>query len=92
MASLADVLRARGRLVEHAHARAVVRTTNLRADERSLIAEPRNAKAAANVFSKVVGQPTELVLEEAGPAQRAAPDKFTLQVNDMFGGRIEDDG
>jgi hypothetical protein len=31
------------------------------------------------------------VLEEAAPAQRPAPDTFTMQVNDMFGGRIEDD-
>ncbi len=69
-----------------------MRIANLRPDERSLIAEPRNAKAAANVFSKIAGQPTELVFEEAGPAQRAAPDMFTMQVNDMFGGRIEDDG
>lgn len=91
MAALAEVLRARGRLVEHVGGRALVRLSNLRPDERPLVAEPRNAKAAATVFSRIAGQPTELVFDEPGPTQRAPSDVFTVQVNDMFSGRIEDD-
>ncbi|MFN0242787.1 MAG: DNA polymerase III subunit gamma/tau [Planctomycetota bacterium] len=94
-ASLAEVLRARGRMSAIEDGRVRVRLVDVRPDERLLLREPRNVKACSAAMSKVLGRACEVVLEDDAPAPapaRDTQDMFTGQVSDLFAGRIEDEG
>lgn len=89
--SLAELLRARGRLVELGARHALVRCGNLRPEERVLLGEPRNKKACSAAFARVLGREIEVRFADAEPPPRAPKDPFTDKVTELFGGRIEDD-
>lgn len=92
-ASLAEVLRARGRLTAIEDARVRVRLVDVKPDERTLLREPRNMKACSAAMTKVLGRASDVVLEDDAPvAVRDDQDLFTGQVSDLFAGRIEDEG
>ena len=90
-ASLAELLRLRGRLVELSAERAFVRFTGLKPEERTLLGEPRNKRACAQAFARALGRDIDVQFGDAEPPVRAAQDVFTHKVSDLFGGRIEDD-
>ncbi len=88
--SLADVVSRRGQLYELAPGRAVVRLANLNEGEAALVQDGRNQKVCAKAFSEILGQPTEVRLEDAATIKPGRMDEFTQEVSDRFGGRIED--
>lgn len=88
--SLADVVSRRGQLYELAAGRAVVRLVNLNEGEGTLVQDGRNQKLCAKVFSEILGQPTEVRLEDAATIRPGRMDAFTQEVSERFGGRIED--
>jgi DNA polymerase-3 subunit gamma/tau len=90
--SLAELLRLRGKLAEVGPARVLVRLAGLRSEERVLLVEPRNKKACAQAFARVLGREIEVEFGDVEPPVRAVKDAFTTKVSDLFGGRVEDDG
>jgi hypothetical protein len=88
--SLADVIERRGKLRELASGRAVVQLIELREDERLLIEDKRNRSLCSKAFTKALGSPVDVDLQDAGKARPAAQDSFTSEVTDLFQGRVED--
>src|SRR6185295_12135176 len=60
--TLADILRARGKLESCANGRAIVRLAGLKDDERAIVAESRNARAVSAALTKVCGRAVEAQL------------------------------
>ncbi|MBL8862697.1 MAG: DNA polymerase III subunit gamma/tau [Planctomycetes bacterium] len=89
--SLADTLRARGRLSDLANGRALVLLSNLREAERVAISDAQNRRRCSAVFSAVLGATVEVVLEDQAAARKSR-DPYTGKVAELFGGRIEDEG
>jgi DNA polymerase III subunit gamma/tau len=89
--SLAETLRARGKLADLAQGRAVIQLTNLREHERALVLDARNQRACTHAFTELLGTPTQVTLEDQ-VAVRQVRDAFTGKVAEMFDGRIEDEG
>ena len=88
---MADVLAARGKLVEHVPGRAVVKLARLLDPERELVKDARNQKTCSRVFSELAGEAVEVVLEDAAATRPGKQDPYTQKVADLFGGRIEDE-
>jgi DNA polymerase-3 subunit gamma/tau len=89
--SLADTLRARGKLADLANGRAVVQLSNLREHERVQVHDARSQRAASTAFGKALGAPVTVVLEDQSQV-RAQKDAYTQKVAELFDGRIEDEG
>jgi hypothetical protein len=90
-ASLAEILRQRGRLSDLSGGRAHVLLANLREGERAQVGDARNQKLCQQAFSAALGQPLQVVLEDTAAA-RGTRDAFTGRVAEMFQGRTEDEG
>jgi DNA polymerase-3 subunit gamma/tau len=90
--TLAETLRTRGRLGEVSERRVSARVANLSDEERLLFATPRNQKACAQVLARLLGREVEFALEEPAAPQRKQKDAFTGKVQELFGGRVEDEG
>jgi len=88
--SLAEVLERGGRLVEIGPGRALVRCDGLGDAERALIADARNRRRCAQVFSSLLGEQVELRIEDGAEVRPGVQDPYTRSVADLFGGRIED--
>lgn len=88
--SLAETLKARGKLVDLANGRALVQLVNLRETERAAALDPVNKRRCEQVFSTVLGAPTTVVIEDQAAARKSR-DTYTGKVAELFGGRIEDD-
>ncbi len=88
--SLAEALRARGKLVDLANGRALIQLANLRENERALVFDAQNERKCRNVFSTVLGVATSVVLEDKA-ASKKTRDAYTGKVAELFGDRIEDD-
>jgi len=88
--TLADILRARGKLESCAGGRAIVRLAGLKDDERAIVAESRNARAVSAALTRVCGRPVEaqLLTSEVVAAAKPSKDLFTQKVAESFGGRI----
>jgi DNA polymerase-3 subunit gamma/tau len=88
--TLADILRARGKLESCADGRALVRLTGLKDDERAIVAENRNTRVVSAALTKLCGRPVEaqLLSSEVVAAAKPAKDLFTQKVAESFGGRI----
>jgi DNA polymerase-3 subunit gamma/tau len=89
--SLADTLRARGKLADFANGRAVVQLSNLREHERAQVHDTRSQRSVTNAFTQAVGSPCTVVLEDQTTV-RAHKDAYTQKVAELFDGRIEDEG
>jgi hypothetical protein len=89
--SLAEALRARGKLADYGNGRALVQLSNLREGERALVADARNQKIASTAFTRAVGSVVQVVFEDQS-AVRVQKDPYTKKIAEMFDGRIEDDG
>jgi len=89
-ASLAEVLEGHGRLVELGQGRAVVRFGHLREADRPLVVEKRNQRLCSKVFSEILGERVEVRLEDGAEVPPGRRDRFTREVADLFGGRIEE--
>jgi hypothetical protein len=89
--SLADTFRARGKLADLAGGRAVVQLSNLREHERAQVHDARSQRAASAAFTKALGAPCTVVLEDQTQV-RAQKDAYTAKVAELFDGRIEDEG
>ncbi len=89
-AEAAEVLRRRGHLAETAGARTTITLQRTLDAERALLADPSLRGAIEAHLSRLLGRPTQLVLDD--PATRAAgsSDPFTREVAELFGGLIED--
>ncbi|MBK7643493.1 MAG: DNA polymerase III subunit gamma/tau [Planctomycetes bacterium] len=90
--TLAETLRARGRLGDFSGARVGVRISGLAEPERVLFQTPRNARACAQILSRLLGREVTFALEEPAAPQRKPQDSFTGRVTELFGGRMEDEG
>jgi DNA polymerase-3 subunit gamma/tau len=90
--TLAETLRARGRLGETSERRVSARVANLSEDERLLFHTARNQKACAQILARLLGREVEFVIEEPAAPQRKQKDVFTGKVQELFGGRLEDEG
>jgi DNA polymerase-3 subunit gamma/tau len=89
--SLAETLRARGKLADLANGRAVVQLSNLREHERAQVHDARSQRAVTNAFTQALGAPHTVVLEDQSSV-RAHKDAYTQKVAELFDGRIEDEG
>ncbi len=90
--TLAETLRTRGRLAELGERRVSARVANLSEDERLLFQNPRNQKACAQILARLLGREVEFVLEGPAAPQRQPKDAFTGRVQELFSGRVEDEG
>jgi len=91
-AALAETLRLRGRLGEFGERRVSARVTNLGEAERMLFQTPRNQKACAQILARLLGREVEFVIEQPSAPQRQQKDAFTGTVQELFSGRVEDEG
>ncbi len=89
-AEAAEVLRRRGTLAETAGARTTITLQRTLDAERTLLADASLRAAIESLLARLLGRPTQLVLDD--PATRAAgsSDPFTREVAELFGGLIED--
>jgi DNA polymerase-3 subunit gamma/tau len=90
--TLAETLRTRGRLGEFGDRRVSARVANLSEDERLLFQTPRNQKACAQILARLLGREVEFVLEGPAAPQRQPKDAFTGRIQELFSGRVEDEG
>jgi len=90
--TLAETLRTRGRLGEFGERRVSARVTNLGESERVLFQTPRNQKACAQILTRLLGREVEFVLEAPLAPARQPKDAFTGRVQELFSGRVEDEG
>ncbi len=90
--TLAETLRARGRLGEFGERRVSARVANLSEEERLLFQTPRNQKSCAQILARLLGREVEFVLEAPAAVPRPPKDAFTGRVQELFSGRVEDEG
>jgi hypothetical protein len=90
--TLAETLRARGRLGEFGERRVSARVANLSEDERLLFQTPRSQKLCAQILARLLGREVEFVLEAPLAPARQPKDAFTGRVQELFSGRVEDEG
>ncbi len=90
--ALAEVLGKSGKLVELGGGRATVRFDHLRQADRPLITDARNQKLCSRIMTEVMGEPTEVRLEDGSSVKPGESDPFTQTVAELFDGRYEDRG
>ncbi len=90
--TLAETLRTRGRLGEFGERRVSARVANLSEEERLLFQTPRNQKSCAQILARLLGREVEFVLEAPAAVPRQPKDAFTGRVQELFSGRVEDEG
>jgi hypothetical protein len=62
------------------------------AEERTLLDSPRTIKLLQTLLAKLLGRDCSVQFDEpARAAPRKEPDRFTTELSQLFGGRIEED-
>jgi DNA polymerase-3 subunit gamma/tau len=91
-ASLQLMLRQRGRLAELSGGVAKIQLTNPAPEERALLDNPRTHKLLQALLTRLLGRDCQAQFDEPSRAPvRKEQDRFTGEVSQLFGGRIEDD-
>jgi DNA polymerase-3 subunit gamma/tau len=91
-ASLEVLLRQRGRLAELSGGYARIQLTNPTPQERALIDNPRTQKLLQTLLTRLLGRDCQAKFDEPSRAPvRREQDRFTGEVSQLFGGRIEDE-
>ena len=90
--SLHALLRQRGRLADCSAGIVRIQIGGAAAEERTLLDSPRTIKLLQTLLAKLLGRDCSVQFDEpARAAPRKEPDRFTTELSQLFGGRIEED-
>lgn len=88
--ALSNILEQHGKLLELNAGHATVRFDRLRTSDRPIVLDARNQKLCSRVFSEVMGEDILVKLEDGSELAPGDSDKFTADVKELFGGRLDD--